>query len=119
MKRFVAYVIDYIIMSVFLMVLSWGVLIKWTDNINLLMLSSLFIIFLYFGISDFAFYGSSIGKRVMGLTVILKQQSLLKFSIHHALLKTAYTCISVISFGIYIFCGYKMPYDKLFYERIG
>ncbi|MDO5406328.1 MAG: RDD family protein [Eubacteriales bacterium] len=117
MKRIGSYFIDFIVISIILG-LSRDPLFNAIHNFNVLWIIYFFAIYLYFWLSDMLFHGSSIGKRLMKMDIVLKDNSLLAFATLHSLLKMAFSFIWVITIVIYLAGHKKMPYDKLFYERI-
>lgn len=117
MKRFGSYVIDYIVIALALG-LARGSLFRAIENLNLLWFSYFFIIYFYFVLNDFLFQGSSIGKKIMKLKIVLKKQSIFLFAILHSLFKIVFSFIWPISTMIFIASKCHMPYDKYFYEYI-
>lgn len=117
MKRFVSYIIDYIVLALGL-ALARDSLFRTVDNLNLLWFSYFFIIYFYFVLNDLLFQGSSIGKKIMNFKIILKKQSIFLFAILHSLIKIVFSFIWPISIMIFIVGKCHMPYDKYFYEYI-
>ncbi len=116
MKRFVAYIIDYNILTipiVCLRVFMYEAIITHPVICGGIIL---FIVYFGFWIPDFFFDGSSIGKKIMRLHVKPKIKNKFLFSTLHASIKMLFSFIYPISFLIYISRGNTMPYDKLLYD---
>lgn len=117
MKRFIAYVIDYTIIAIIVR-LSSPFLFMTIKNYNLLWFTIVFILYFWFWINDVLFYGSSIGKKIVRMKIVLKDIPLFRFATVHSLLKLLCSFLAAIFIIAYI-AGYcKMPYDKWFYEKI-
>lgn len=116
MKRLVAYVIDYTLLTIPIM---WFRLFMYDAIIahpNIYKGIFFLIIYLWFWIPDFLFSGSSIGKKIMRLHIKPKIKNKFLFSTLHASFKIMFTCISLMAFFIYVARGNTMPYDKLLYD---
>ena len=119
MCRLYAYAIDYIIITAFSMIFCIYVIGDYRTHMLLSANTILLLIYLYFFINDFLFKGSSIGKKIVGLKIYPKDQNRLRFAFLHATIKFLLTTVvGMITLILYIYKGFKMPYDKYFYKEI-
>ena len=117
MKRVSAYIMDYIIMLI-ISILIRGFLFKDISNRTVLWWMAFLIIYGYFWVNDVLFCGSSVGKKIVGMKVVLKNRPLFMFAALHTLFKIAFSFIWPIAFMLFVTWHYTMPYDKYFYEKI-
>lgn len=119
MRRLYAYSLDYMIISIcsgiycVYVIGDYRVQALLSSNVTLLMM------YVYFFINDLFFKGSSIGKKIVKLKVCPKDQNRLRFAFLHATAKFILTIIlGLLTLILYVYKGFKMPYDKYFYKEI-
>lgn len=114
MKRVYAYMIDYCIMMLILMieVVIVPILLPAIER-NSRFIMAYITIFLYCFLSDMIFKGSSLGKKTAGMTICIKG-NILKFSLLHSMFKMLFSFIWPISIIILLCSRGKMPYDFLY-----
>lgn len=117
MKRFIAYIIDYLIMAIILCFLNL-ILFKNIRDINLRWGVVCIYIYMFFWLNDFVFKGSSIGKKIMKMKIDVKGDSVLLFATIHSSFKIFFSFIWAISLAIFFIKNKKMPYDNLLYNKI-
>lgn len=116
MKRLVAYIIDYNIVTIPIVCLRVFMYEAIITHPVICAGIILFIVYFGFWIPDFFFNGSSIGKKIVGLHIKPKIKNKFLFSTLHASFKIMFTFISLMAFFIYVARGNTMPYDKLLYD---
>lgn len=114
MRRIIAYVIDYIILTIIIRITTHYSLMV-ISNITFISFINLFFMYIFFLLNDVAFKGYSIGKKIVGMKIILKDTNIWRFSIIHSLYKIGFTLISMIALLIYLVNNRKMIYDNRFY----
>lgn len=117
MKRFAAYVIDYLIMTLVLGLINI-IFIKNIRDFSLRWTVILMCIYILFWLNDFVLRGSSIGKKLMKMKITIKGDSLFRFATIHSLLKIFFSFIWALSFLLLIVGKGSMPYDKWLYDEI-
>lgn len=118
MARIFAYVIDYIIIMLFVCAFRICFIDDIYSQIPLVVISTFSVMYLYFLLNDLLFRGSSIGKIIAGIKIQLKEQNRIKFIFLHPILKLLITIFSPLTLVLYCYKGFRMPYDVLFYESI-
>lgn len=114
MRRFVAYILDYLILAI-IMRNANHVLLRLTSNAMFIAFLKVSLIYLFFLFNDVVFQGYSIGKKLMKMKIILKDADIWKYSVRHSLYKLGFTLIIWIALLIYLINNMKMPYDRRFY----
>lgn len=121
MRRFLAFIVDNMVSAI--PVCLYGVVFLLNNEINYSSVlvwwwTTLLIEYLYFFMNDILLNGSSIGKKIMKVEVVLKEQNLLKFALVHTLLKMFCAGFNWVMAVVYFASGKHMPYDKLFYKKV-
>lgn len=117
MKRFAAYIMDYMIMTLIFGVLNIAFFMN-IKNWTLRWILAFLFIYLFFWLNDFIFKGSSIGKKIVNMRITIKGDSVFAFATVHAALKLFFTFIWIISFVLFLVWNKHMPYDKWLYSSI-
>lgn len=94
------------------------VFFKDIDDLFLRWLIVFIYIYIFFWLNDFIFNGSSIGKKIMKMNIVIKSNSLFFFATIHALLKIFFSFIWVISLVVCLVGKGKMPYDNFLYKKL-
>ncbi len=119
LKRLAAFGIDYLLLIFILIpsVTAYASFMSPTALPHQILPWTALLIYAYFFLQDLLFRGSSIGKKAVGLRVVLKDRSLLRFAALHGLLKMIFSCVYIITLPVYLIRN-GMPYDAYFYQSI-